>query len=80
MGEFYTRNKELANGDWINGWTKFCEEMKPVYLECVAKAFAPGSTPKEDGKFSHYLDCEAHTDVWREIFPSLNLTNCIDEE
>jgi len=58
----------------------FCEEMKPTYLDCVAKAFAPGSTPRQDGKFSHFLDCESHTDVWRELFPSLNLTNCLDEE
>ena len=25
--------------------------------------------------FAHYLDCEAHTDVWRELFPTWNQTN-----
>ena len=25
--------------------------------------------------FGHYLDCEAHTDVWRELFPTANQTN-----
>lgn len=80
MSEFYSRNEELSNGQWIDGWKAFCEWVKPTYFDCVAKAFAPGSTPREDGKFSHFLDCEAHTDVWRELFPSLNLTNCIDEE
>ena len=34
----------------------------------------------EDGEtgnnlFAHYLDCEAHTDVWRELFPTWNQTN-----
>lgn len=80
MNAFHSRNEELKNGKWIEGWKAFCEWQKPTYFNCVAKAFAPGSTPREDGKFSHFLDCEAHTDVWREIFPSLNLTNCLDEE
>ena len=30
--------------------------------------------------FGHMLDCEAHTDVWRELFPSWNLTNCTDNQ
>ena len=80
MKAFYARNEELQNGEWIKGWKTFCQEMYQNYFDCVAMAFAPGSTPRQDGKFSHYLDCEAHTDVWREIFPSLNLTNCINEE
>ncbi len=80
MSEFESRNNKLLNGEWLDGWRDFCEEKRESYFNCVAKAFAPGSTPYEDGKFSHYLDCEAHTDVWREIFPSLNLTNCMNEE
>jgi poly-gamma-glutamate synthesis protein (capsule biosynthesis protein) len=80
MMEFYARNEEVSNGKWLDGWKAFCQEMKPIYHQCIAKAFAPGSTPREDGKFSHFLDCEAHTDVWRELYPSLNYTNCIDEE
>ena len=80
MSDFYARNEELQNGKWIEGWKAFCEWVRPTYFDCVATAFAPGSTPRQDGKFSHFLDCEAHVDVWREIFPSLNLTNCIDEE
>ena len=31
-------------------------------------------------KFGHYLDCEAHTDVWRELFKTYNHTNCLGEE
>ncbi len=80
MAEFEARNKELLNGEWVNGWKAFCESMKSGYIEVVSKAFTENSTPREDGKFSHFLDCEAHTDVWRELFPSLNLTNCLDEE
>jgi hypothetical protein len=25
--------------------------------------------------FAHYLDCEAHTDVWRELYKTYNHTN-----
>ena len=30
--------------------------------------------PEEYQRFAHYLDCEAHTDVWRELFPSWHIT------
>ncbi len=33
------------------------------------------STEKENAAFGHYLDCETHTDVWRELFPTYNATN-----
>ena len=26
-------------------------------------------------KFAHYLDCEAHEDAWRTLFPTWNQTN-----
>ena len=26
-------------------------------------------------RFGHFLDCEAHTDVWRELFKTYNATN-----
>ncbi len=29
--------------------------------------------------FSHFLDCEAHTDVWRELFPTWNATNELEK-
>ena len=67
---FEKRNEELKNGKWIDGWREFCESVKPKYLRafCVA-------TEEAHESFSHYLDCEAHTDVWKELFPTLNATN-----
>lgn len=46
----------------------------------VSNAFTESSSEFQNGLFSHYLDCEAHTDVWREICPSLNFTNCINDD
>lgn len=72
---FYARNEQLANGEWRRGWHEFCERMADRYTRVVARAFAPDQDPKYSRVFGHYLDCEAHTDVWRELFPTANLTN-----
>ena len=46
----------------------------------LSKIFGDVLPITEGRDFGHMLDCEAHTDVWRELFPSWNLTNCLDEE
>jgi hypothetical protein len=43
--------------------------------KAIANAALPESTEKDNARFGHYLDCEAHTDVWRELFPTYNHTN-----
>ncbi len=78
--EFELRNKTLLNGEWQKGWKEFCESVKDTYISVVSNAYAKNSDWDDDNKFSHFLDCEAHTDVWRELFPSFNLTNCINND
>lgn len=77
MCEFYERNKEILKGEWINAWKEFCDSVKDLYIEVVSKAFAEGYTKHEDDRFGAFLNCEAHTDVWRELFKTYNHTNCI---
>ena len=72
---FMLRNKELQSDLWLAGWRKFCEEQREYYTSTVARAYAEGSTEIEDKQFGHYLDCEAHTDVYRELFKTVNHTN-----
>ena len=79
MADFEKRNQELRDGTWRMGWHKFCEDMKPRYVEPIAKACLPESTEIDNAYFGHMLDCEAHTDVWRELFKTWNHTNCIGE-
>jgi len=67
LKELDERNCELADGRWIDGWRAFCEMKKPNYLGPLEN--------KDFDWFSHYLDCEAHTDVWRELFKTWNHTN-----
>lgn len=72
-------SRALADGSWREEWHAFCESKKELYLGAIANAARPESTEYDNALFAHYLDCEAHTDVWRELFPTYNRTNCIEE-
>ena len=80
MAGFYKRNEELQNGEWKKGWHAFCEERSELYYRVLSRAFTPDSTEEENDLFGHFLDCEAHTDVWRELNKTYNHTNCLGEE
>ena len=60
---------------WKEGWHAFCESMQGMYKRNIMRACLDDSTERENAAFGHYLDCEAHTDVWRELFPTYNATN-----
>ena len=51
-------------------WEGFCfDEKQRYYRDLVIKGFV--DTAEEDGIkqiFPHYLDCEAHLDVWKTVF------------
>ncbi len=72
---FNKRNQSLKNGEWKKGWHDFCLSVEEQYQKAIARAYADGCTQKEMQKFAHYLDCEAHTDVWRELYKTYNHTN-----
>ncbi len=75
MDSFYQRNSELKNGKWKDGWHEFCISMQDFYKSVLQGLSTPETKEDKTELFSHYLDCEAHTDVWREIFPTWNMTN-----
>ena len=72
---FEARNEQLASGAWKAGWHEFCLSLKENYDGIVARAYAPGASAQDNEMFAHYLDCEAHTDVWRELNPTANQWN-----
>ena len=72
---FNERNASLLDGTWIVGWRAFCESVKSGYRKAIGGAGKEDSTPEDDHFFAHYLDCEAHTDVWRELFKTAHYTN-----
>ena len=75
MAEFAARNRSLLTDEWKAGWHAFCESVKPTYLGVLAHTALEESCEKDNALFGHFLDCEAHTDVWRELFPTYNQTN-----
>ena len=75
LREFAERNESLANGSWQQGWHEFCLSKAEVYKKAIREACMDNATQRQHDVFGHYLDCQAHTDVWRELFPSYNLTN-----
>jgi len=76
MGEFEKRNLQLQNGQWKKGWEEFCASVSEGYRKCMEKAFAKEASESDKQMFPHYFDCEAHSDVLREIYKTYNHTNC----
>ncbi len=67
------RSENLHNGIWLEKWREFCEAHREPYTNGVRNAYSGSESDLE--VFAHYLDCEAHTDVWRELYKTLNHTN-----
>ncbi len=75
LGEFNARNEALKTDEWRKGWNEFCQSVKDVYTG-VLRGLATPETPKETTElFSHFFECEAHADVWHELYPTWNRTN-----
>ena len=70
LDELAARNVALADGTWLDRWHEFCLSKQEVYENAVA-GFAKGGELDIE-LFAHYLDCEAHTDVWRELYPTFH--------
>jgi poly-gamma-glutamate synthesis protein (capsule biosynthesis protein) len=75
LDAFAARNAQLQDGTWLNGWRAFCECKRESYTRAIREACVPEFGEEGVEKFAHYLDCEAHTDVWRELFKTNNHRN-----
>lgn len=75
MDAFAKRNNQLKTDEWKEGWHEFCLSQKEYYFDVVARALSEDASELDNARFAHFLDCEAHTDVWRELFPTYNATN-----
>lgn len=76
LARFEKLCKAKKDGSWLQGWRDFAATVKDPYTNVIAKAY----TDAEDSDlytriFGHYLDCEAHTDIWRELNKTANHTN-----
>lgn len=75
LREFEERNRSLEDGSWIEGWREFCERFTRMYYNATQSAYGVAREDVGDTIFAHYIDCEAHLDVWRELFKTANHRN-----
>lgn len=73
LSELEKRSESLKDGTWLEGWSDFCHSPEMSYY--YDKMKNAGQDEESTQWFAHYIDCEAHTDVWRELFPTWNMTN-----
>ena len=75
LDDFEKRCKTISDGTWLDGWRKFCDSEKEIYIKATKSTNELDFEQMGDSVFAHYLDCEAHTDVWRELFKTANHRN-----
>lgn len=63
-----SQSEALKSDEWLKGWRAFCESMKGNYVNSIKNAYNDTSSQRDNDLFSHYLYCEAHRDVWEELF------------
>lgn len=74
MNDFWERSESLRDGTWLNGWREYVATVEKQYKKKIS-GYPEDANDTEFQNFAHYLDCEAHTDIWREIFKTWNYTN-----
>ena len=72
---FKARSLELADGGWILGWREFCDRFTRQYYNATQSAYGKQADEIGSTIFAHYIDCEAHRDVWMELFKTANHKN-----
>lgn len=77
LDAFFKRCEEMKSGAWRDGWKAFCRECD-YYKDAFRKYDDTSDNARQ--LIAHYLDCEAHTDVIRELYPSWNFTNELDKQ
>ena len=69
LSEMYERLASLENGTWEEKWLEFA----------LSRDRFKGIPEELCEEIAHYLDCESHTDVCREIYKTYNSTNEMDD-
>ena len=71
LAELSRRSGILQDEDaWLAEWEAFCRAI-PDYVNAVKNAYRDVPEGERCNQvFPHYLDCEAHLDVWHTVYPS----------
>lgn len=74
LADFEKRSESLKDGTWTDGWKAFVDSVSEMYTNVVKNAYTEPDNPMRKEHFSHYLDCEAHLDVFKELYQTWHLT------
>lgn len=67
LDELAANSAKLKNGEWEKGWEEFCESRRKNYIAAIGNAYTAQSSEEDNELFDHYLYCEAHMDVFRQL-------------
>lgn len=70
LDAFYKRSESLLDGTWMDGWNEFVEEKRESYTKAVEDVGHCDDLEYAKEFFAAYLQCEAHYDVWRSLYPN----------
>ena len=73
--EYHVDTVDMIDGTWRQGWHDYCETAREEYYGYIAPCCAPGETEFQHDLLGQLFNCEAHADMYLELFPSYNLTN-----
>ncbi len=72
LSELKERSKTLVDGSYRQKFREFCQTQ--AHYRFLDKYLPPEALDL----FSHYTDCEAHQDVWKELYKTKNHFNELD--
>ena len=64
------RSISLIDGAWIDGWNEFVEEKRESYTKAIEDVGHAEDKDYAKEFFAAYLQCEAHYDVLRSLYPN----------
>ncbi len=68
------RSKMLETDAWLEGFKEFCKNVREAGIrKYVGYTEDPTKDERERGALAHYIDCEAHLDVLRNIYTTWHM-------
>lgn len=74
LSEMVERSRSLATNEWLEGFRQYVDENGGHYRKVAAEIDFENEESLR--RFAHYLDCEAHHDIYCEIFRTWHMDLC----
>ena len=79
LNGFFERAEMLKDEKiWLENWHEFCVQETWRYKDSIKTAFEKDPDQPYEW-FRHYLETDAHSDVWKELYPTWCANNTLEE-